>query len=105
MNLIINIEKKLFDTTQLKKGTLIYAKHKSWSEGKSGFVTAVSEYEIIVQYHPKISNITNHFFIPVKEVIAEEWTEIRWSNDLKSIFEYQNETIKGDNDDTGTTNL
>lgn len=95
MALIIDDVSKVFDTSQINKGALLYARHKTWPEGRKGFVTSVCENELAVQYHPGIGNITNHFFLPAKEVAAGEW-EVRWSDDLKTINEYPQEVNSGD---------
>lgn len=60
MGLIVDSVSKVFDTAQIEKGYLVYAKHRTWTEGKAGFVTAVTEKQITVQYHPGIANVTNH---------------------------------------------
>ena len=65
---------------------MLYAKHHSWEDGKTGFVTSVTEKKLVVQYHPGIVNVTNHFFVSVDEVIAGKW-EIRWSSDLAKVYE------------------
>ena len=65
---------------------MLYAKHHSWEDGKTGFVTSVTEKKLVVQYHPGIGNVTNHFFVSVDEVIAGKW-EIRWSSDLAKVYE------------------
>lgn len=95
MALIVDAVLKVFDTAQLKKGDLLYAKHESWPEGKGGFVTAVCADELTIQYHPGIGNAVNHFFIPAGEAAAGEW-EMRWSEDLKNIHEYG---MKGGDED------
>ena len=76
-----------FDLTQIKRGDLFWGKHNTWNEGKAGFVTSVTEDLLIVQYHPGIGNVTNHFMIPIKEAVDRQW-EIRWSNDLADVQEY-----------------
>ncbi len=76
-----------FDLTQIACGYLLWGKHRTWNEGKAGFVTSATESELIVQYHPKIGNVTNHFMIPVSEVTEGQW-EIRWSEDMSKIQEY-----------------
>lgn len=81
---------KVFDTSSIKKGDLMYGKHQTWQEGKVGFVTAVTEEELTVQYHPGIANVTNHFFIPASEVADGQW-ELRWSADLSAVHDYRNE--------------
>ncbi len=87
MGLTIKQTEIVFDTSTIQIGNLLYAKHSSWKEGKAGFVTSVTKEQIIVQYHPKIGNVTNHFFLPINEVIKNEW-EIRWSIDLLEIYKY-----------------
>lgn len=90
MALLVDSTIKVFDTSQVKKRYLIYAKHRSWPEGKGGFVTAVTEKQITVQYHPGIANVTNHFFLPADEVAAGEWL-VRWSEDMSKVNEYEAE--------------
>jgi len=83
--LLINAERKEFNLDEINRGTLIYAKHRSWPEGQTGIVTGASGGMIRVQYLPSIQNVLNHFFIPAIEVEAGEW-EIRYSSDgLKEI--------------------
>lgn len=97
MELIIEKPECVLNTSEIKTGMLVYAKHVSWKCGISGFVTAITEKEMIVQYHPRIGNVTNHFFINAKEVAAGDW-QIRYSTDLSEVYEYPKPT-----DDT--TNL
>lgn len=101
MALIVDSVTKVFDTTQIKKGDLVYAKHSSWPDGRGGFVTAITDEQITVQYHPGIGNVTNHFFLPANEVATGEW-ELRWSEDMSIINEYKAEG--GGADDTGRVN-
>lgn len=98
MELIVDSVTKVFDTGIIKRGCLVYGKHRTWQEGKAGFVTAVTEKEITVQYHPGIANVTNHFFVPANEVADGQW-EFRWSNDLSEVYEYPNEP-EGGSDET-----
>ena len=95
MALIVEGSGAVFDTSAIGKGWLVYAKHSSWDEGRAGFVTAVSEEQIIVQYHAPIGNITNHFVMKASEVSDGEWT-VRWSEDLTEISEYPEETEADD---------
>lgn len=76
-----------FDLSQVQPGFLLYGKHSTWDAGKSGIVTSATEKQLTVQYHPGIGNVTNHFFIPVSEAANKEW-EIRWSDDMSEVFEY-----------------
>lgn len=102
MGLIINKQAAAFDLETVKPGYLIYGKHMSWSEGRAGFVTSVTEKQIIVQYHPGIGNVTNHYFIPVEEVTNGEWT-IRWSSDMSEVKEYNVMPPADEEDKTGET--
>lgn len=86
MALIIDSSRTIFDTSQVSKGYLLYAKHRSWDDGRSGIVTAVTEDKLTVQYHPAIGNVMNHFFIPATEVADGQW-HIRWSKDMDEIGE------------------
>lgn len=87
MALITEKPESVFDTSEIKAGYLLYAKHFSWKEGIGGFVTAVTEKEIVVQYHPGIGNVTNHFIMQAKDVAAGDW-EIRYSADLSEVIVY-----------------
>lgn len=98
-----------FDLSQVKCGDLLWGKHKTWSEGKAGFVTSAKEDQLIVQYYPGIGNVTNHFIIPVAEVSAGDW-RIRWSADLEDIQKYNDEADneqqeKEEEDESGRTDL
>ena len=87
MSLIIEKPTTAFDMSQIKRGDLLWGKHYTWNEGKAGFVTSAAEDQLIVQYYPGIGNVTNHFMIPVAEVVSGQW-EIRWSTDMSEVFEY-----------------
>ena len=102
MGLIVDSVSKVFDTSQIEKGYLVYAKHRTWTEGKAGFVTAVTEKQITVQYHPGIANVTNHFILSVTEVVSGEW-ELRWSKDMSTVKEYKAED--GEENDAGSAAL
>ena len=97
MALIIQSSKPIFDLSKIEKGHLIYARHRSWSDGLVGIITGVSEDRLVVQYHPAIGNVMNHFFIPATEVSAEEW-EIRWSEDLTNVWTTGAAVIDGDSE-------
>ena len=105
--LITEKPETVFDTSEIKAGYLVFAKNRSWNEGIGGFVTAVTDKEVVVQYHPGIGNVTNHFFIRANEV--GDW-EIRYSADMSEIRVYpepasDTDTGNGGNNDTGGTNL
>ncbi len=109
MALVIEKPVKSYDLTQIKRGYLLWGKHYTWGEGKAGFVTSATEDQLIVQYHPGIGNVTNHFIIPVSEVVEGQW-EIRWSADMSAVYEYGIEAggdpeMEGGSDETGRTDL
>lgn len=87
MALVITEPVTTFNLSQVKRGDLIWAKYQTWGEGEAGFVTSARSDQLIVQYHPGIGNVTNHFIIPISEVVAKEW-EIRWSEDMAEVHEY-----------------
>lgn len=96
MSLIVDSSRSIFDTAEVEKGYLLYAEHRSWSEGRAGIVTAVTEDRLTVQFHPAIGNVMNHFFIPASEVADGQW-HIRWSKDMDEIGEV---TMAEDGDGT-----
>lgn len=104
MELIIEKPESVLNTSEIKTGMLVYAKHVSWKCGISGFVTSITEKEMIVQYHPSIGNVTNHFFINAKEVAAGDW-QIRYSTDLSEVYEYPKPTDDTENSKDKNTNL
>ena len=85
--LIVKEPTEKFNTEEIRRGTLVYAKHKTWENGEKGFVTTASEDEVIVQYPPKIGNVTNHFFLRAEEVAKGDW-EVRYTNDMETIVTY-----------------
>ena len=87
MALVIEKPAEVFDLSQIGCGYLLWGRHCTWEEGKAGFVTSATEKQLVVQYHPGIGNITNHFIIPVSEVSKGQW-EIRWSPDMREIQGY-----------------
>ena len=84
MPLVKSEERPVFDAALIAKGYLLYARHRSWDEGRGGVVTRVSEDKITVQFHPGIGNVTNHFHILAKEAADGQW-EIRCSKDMTDI--------------------
>lgn len=90
MSLILNEQKPIFDTASIAPGYALYGKHTTWDEGKTGVVTAVTESQLVVLYHPGIGNVVNHFFVPADEVADGAW-ELRWSKDLSEVEEYGEE--------------
>ena len=111
MALVIEKPVSSYDLTQIERGYLLWGRHCTWNEGKAGFVTSATEDQLIVQYHPGIGNVTNHFIIPVSEAVDGQW-EIRWSADMSEVFEYgieadaeQETEGGGGSDETGGTDL
>lgn len=98
--LIANNTVPEFDLTEIHRGTLIRAKHRSWSDPVTGFVASAKKSVVLVQYPPTIQNVTNHFFIPAKEAADGQW-EIRYTNDMETIAKYPEEGID-ESEDAGT---
>ena len=96
--LIVEKPGSIFNTEEIKRGTLIAAKHRSWKQPVLGMVTSVTEDKAIVQYLPDIGNVINHFFLCVTEVEKHEW-ELRYTNDMQQILCYPEEE---DNESEGT---
>ena len=99
MELVIIENRPIFDTAQVERGDLIYARHRSDEKGRGGIITRVTAEKLTVQYHPGVGNVTNHFEIPISEVAEGQW-EIRWSKDLTEIGEVEMVPIEsaGDSD-------
>lgn len=97
MSLIIEASRPVFDSSEIKKGYLVYAMHRSWNEERCGIVTRVTEDKVTVQFTPGIGNVMNHFTIPATEVSGGQWT-IRWSEDLTEIGSISMDDGSGDGD-------
>lgn len=111
MALVTEKPRAAFDLAEIERGYLLWGRHRSWKEGKAGFVTSATEDQLIVQYYPSIGNVTNHFIIPVSEAVGGQW-EIRWSANMTEVKEYgieadgdQQEAEGAGNDDTGGIDL
>ena len=97
--LIIDDTKPIFNTEEIHRGTLIYARNINWSFGISGFVTETSEKELRIQFLPSIQNVVSHCYVTA-EGVAEGLWELRYSSDgLETVQTYPN----GDSDDTEAT--
>ena len=90
MPLILIEQRPAFDPASIAPGYALYGKHKTWSDGKTGIVTAVTDSQMVVLFHPGIGNVVNHFFVYADEVADGEW-ELRWSKDLSEVNEYGEE--------------
>ena len=88
MQIVTKKEESKFNLEEIKEGWCAYIKHSSWTEGKAGYISALSENIMTVQFCPGIRNISNHTFVKAKDVATGEW-EIRVSPDLKNIYEYK----------------
>lgn len=87
MALVAEQPRAVFDLAEIKCGYLLWGRHRTWNEGKAGFVTSATEGQLAVQYYPGIGNVTNHFIIPAREVADGQW-EIRWSADMSAVQGY-----------------
>lgn len=94
---MILIEKTspVINTEELARGTLIYAKHRTWDEGRTGIVTHVTETAIKVIFLPTVQNVLNHFIIKSSELNAGDWL-VRYSVDgLVTVTAYGEEEESG----------
>jgi len=87
MALVIETPTSSFDMSAIKPGNLCWAKREGMDEAVTGFISAATADELIVQYHPDIGNVTNHAIISISDVIDGKW-QIRWSSDLVEIHSY-----------------
>lgn len=94
MDLLKEKNQSVFNT-EIKRGTLIWAKSDDWDIGIPGFISGVSEKLLTVMFHPNISNVVNHYMIPAEEIANGKW-HIRWSEDMETIHELGREE-GGDN--------
>jgi len=85
MSILIETNEKIFNENEIRRGMLVYARHKTWSDGIGGIVTRTARHEITVQYAAGVSNVTNHFFITSTAVAAQEFEILRWSEDLETV--------------------
>lgn len=98
MELLIEKPTVAFNLEQIERGNLLWGRHRTWNEGKAGFVTSATENQLIVQYYPGIGNVTNHFIILVDEVVDGQW-EIRWFSNKMEMHGY---VIKADGEQQET---
>ena len=78
--LLIDKSSTVFNTEDVTRGSLMYAKHSSWDEGVSGIVTEANEKFIRLQFLPKIANVINHTIIKASDVVDGYWL-VRYSSD------------------------
>ena len=86
--LIEEATKIMINTTEISRGSLIWAQHQTWDEGVSGIVENADEHEITVRYLPSKQNVQNHFIIYAAELSAGAW-KVRYSSDgLETVSSY-----------------
>ena len=86
--LLVNKSSTVFNTEEVTRGSLMYAKHSSWDEGVSGIVTEAHEKAIRLQFLPAINNVLNHTVIYASDVVKGDWT-VRYSSDgMSTVKEY-----------------
>ena len=86
--ILVESTRNVINTDEVRRGTLIWAKHSSWDTGQCGMVTDVTEKKITVKYIPTIQNVLNHFIIYASELEAGAW-QLRYSSDgLETVTEF-----------------
>lgn len=76
-----------FDTEEIKRGTLVWAKKDGWDEAETGFVSEATADVVTVQFPAKVSSVVNHFFIKIADAVAGKWS-VRYTNDMETILSY-----------------
>lgn len=93
--LINHVERVEYNLEEIRKGTLIYAKHQSWEHGMPGIATHVTTSCVTVLFQNEKTNTYSRFLIPVSEVVSGQW-ELRYSNDgMQTVTEYSKEDNSG----------
>lgn len=87
MALVTTVSRTEFDLSVIEPGYVFYGKNKYWDEGVAGIVTGANVDEIRVQFRPAISNVTNHYFVKAQEIADGLWEDVRWSKDLKDVYQ------------------
>lgn len=95
--LIIDSDSKMFNLKEIHRGTLICAKHSTWTDEIAGIVTGADKTCLRVQFPPSIQNTLNHYFIYAEEVIRGEWI-IKYSDDLETVSKYPEDEEEGADD-------
>lgn len=91
MSIITSKTEIEIDLDEIKRGTLIWAKHRTWEEGISGIVAQASPGKIIVSFLPNIQNVRNHFVLPASELENGEWLVRYSSDDLVTVSSFGTE--------------
>lgn len=78
--IIVESTSIVINTEEVTRGTLIWAKHSTWDEGRTGIVKEATEKIITVMFLPSMQNVQNHYMIPVSELAAGAW-QVRYSSD------------------------
>lgn len=93
--IIVESTRTVINTEEITRGTLIWAKHSTWDEGRTGIVKEATEKAITVLFLPTLQNVQNHFLIPASELADGAW-QVRYSTDgLQNVIAY------GTDDDEG----
>ena len=88
---LIDTDKKIFNTEEIHRGTIVYARKTAWDIGITGIVMETSETVLRIQFLPSIQNVINHCFVSAEEVSDGLWF-LRYSNDgLATVREYDPE--------------
>lgn len=86
--LIENVNTAVFNKTEIFKGSVICAKHISWSSEITGIVSEVTDNKITVIFLKTLTCTQNHFFIHINDLKNGKW-DIRYSTDgLKTVKTY-----------------
>lgn len=86
--LIKETTNNVINTDEIGRGSLIWAQHMSWDNGRSGIVENATEEKILVRYLPSTQNVQNHFYIHAADLVKGDWV-VRYSSDgLETVTQY-----------------
>lgn len=94
MSLINTGDSSKFNKDEIQRGFAIWARRINEPEGRTGFVNSVTDSSIVANFAPGINNVVNHFIVNAEEVAGGEW-EIRYSQDLSTVYEYPEKDSEG----------
>lgn len=93
--IIVESTRTVINTEEIARGTLIWAKHSTWDEGRTGIVKEATEKVITVLFLPSLQNVQNHFLIPASELEEGAW-QVRYSTDgLQNVIAYGTDDEEG----------
>lgn len=88
--IIIPTEGVIFNLDVIKRGNFIYAKGKTWTEGRNGLIVRANEQEITAIFLTE-NSAAGYFKIKIGEIGEYE---MRISGDLTEVMEYGGDDLQ-----------